>query len=196
MRKDSYIYVTEILLSVNHCMIKWFPDSRSHKHDMCFWYSFLILWTFCPSSPTDFHHNSYTRNNKRRETEIRGQTAEACIVNASTLLFVALYTPFLFIIFSIFSILPSLSRGISFTVRFTLPLLLLIHPPPPLFSSFPLSSNPPAISYLPQGEAGEDAAALGAQEPSQHLCLDSFFLPSVLLGCRAITQQTYCSAKH
>lgn len=48
-------------------------------------------------------------------------------------------------------------------------------PPPPTFSSPPLSSYPPAISYLPQGEAGDDTAALGSQEHCQHLRLDFYF---------------------
>lgn len=94
------------------------------------------------------------------------ETAEACILNILTLLFVAF--KLLFIFFSILYIIPSQLhsrslKAVFFTVRFTLPLLLSTHPPPPV-SSPPLSFHPPAISYLPQGEAGEDTAALGAQE--------------------------------
>lgn len=110
------------------------------------------------------------RNNEETDLYLE-ETAEACILNIFTLPFVD-FKPSFFSsslpsytsshpchVASRFKSLESVSHILSSS------LLLLTHPPPP-FSCPPLSSHPPAISYLPQGEAGESTVALGSQEHS------------------------------
>lgn len=95
-----------------------------------------------------------------------------CMLNILILLSVA----FELSLFSLLIVPPALSRGLSSQVFFFTVTFTSAHPrSPPPFSSPPLSSHPPAINYLPQGEGGDDTAALESEVHCQHLCLDFYF---------------------